>query len=75
MAKNITNINIDILKREVHFLSAQNINKSAKKGGPLFGPLFLSIFEHSKYRYFNSWYFYVYFYGNFYNESQYLHLF
>ena len=43
-AKNIANINIDILKREVCSLSAQNIDKSAKKGGLLFSPLFLSIF-------------------------------
>ena len=69
MAKNIANINIDIL-------IAQNIDNSAKKGGPLFCLLFLLIFlalfwanvrwfERSNINILNTWYFYVYFYGNF----------
>ena len=54
MAKNIANINID---KNIDKKSAQNIDKSAKKGVPLFflsahfsalfGPLFLALKERS----------------------------
>ena len=56
MAKNIANINID---KNIDKKSTQNIDKSAKKSGPLFflsahlSTLFINIL--------NTWYFYVYF--------------